>query len=63
MSHHQIIVIKKCKGQAKDGSQVCADRDVCFRYTKPDSERQEYENYWMAGDRCANSLSIPKELA
>lgn len=51
----------KCKGQAEDGTQVCAYREGCLRYMAPANERQLWADFWKSGVDCPQYLGIPKD--
>ncbi len=50
----------KCKGQAPDGSQVCAYRDNCGRFQRPAGKTQVWKPFWMGGDDCPQYEIISK---
>lgn len=51
----------KCAGQDNTGNSVCADRNRCGRYLRPDGERQVYSDFWKAGDSCQHYESVPAQ--
>lgn len=48
----------KCKGQAPDGTQVCAYREQCARYVRPAGDNQAWADFWMAGEDCPQYESL-----
>jgi hypothetical protein len=50
--------ITKCAGQAGDGTQVCSSRENCLRYVAPISHWQSWADFWKAGDKCQEYLSL-----
>ena len=52
----------KCAGQDADGGNVCSDRNRCGRYLRPAGDRQKWEAYWKAGDKCQHYEIVPSEF-
>ena len=50
----------KCKGESPDGNHVCAYREVCARYVRPDGDRQVYADFWKAEEECPHYESVIK---
>jgi hypothetical protein len=48
----------KCKGQAEDGSMVCAYRTGCDRYISEPVKFQDWADFWLAGDDCPKYVSV-----
>lgn len=53
--------VAKCAGQDNTGNNVCADRNRCGRFLRPEGDRQIYESYWKAGRDCMKYESVPRE--
>lgn len=51
--------ISKCAGQDNTGNNICADRNRCGRYLRPEGDRQTWENFWKAGRDCLQYESVP----
>jgi hypothetical protein len=49
----------KCAGQAPDGTRVCAYRNGCLRFVRPEGDKQSFKPFWQGGDDCPQYLSIP----
>lgn len=49
----------KCKGEAPNGTNVCAYRTGCLRFVATSINRNDYADFWKAGDDCPKYLSIP----
>lgn len=50
----------KCTGQAPDGTQVCAYRDNCGRFQRPEGDNQLWREFWRGGDDCPHYEIISK---
>lgn len=50
----------KCKGQAPDGTQVCAYRDNCGRFQRPEGSNQVWKPFYLGGDDCPHYETIQK---
>jgi hypothetical protein len=47
-----------CKGEAPDGTMICGYRERCLRYKATPNDGQFYEEFFRAGDDCAQYLSL-----
>lgn len=50
----------KCTGESPSKFFVCSTREQCARYMHPSGKYQAWRDFWMAGENCVHSLTIPK---
>lgn len=54
--------ISKCAGESPSKFFVCSTREQCARFMRPAGKHQAWSEYWLAGENCPHSLSMPQEL-
>lgn len=53
------MTIQKCAGLSPTGTQECAYREACKRYTMPETENQQWASFYaIAGDDCEHFIPM-----
>lgn len=54
-----MTTIQKCAGLSPTGTQQCAYREACKRYTMPEAENQQWASFYaIAGDDCEHFIPM-----